>query len=83
MVKRYKKNNKYTLCLIRCDASGEPITWCLNVVYQDRIKNTLLFESIENSIVVNLDTKTALISELDNTPLPMAHITNIVQGWQF
>ena len=83
MVKRFKKNNQYTLCLIRCSVSGESITWCMNVVYRDRINNTLLFESIENIIVVNLDTKIALISEIDNTALPIAHITNIMQGWQF
>lgn len=83
MVKRFMKNKPYTLCLIRLDITGEPITWCMNTVYKDRVNSTLLFESIENSIVVNLDTNTALISTLDYTPLPMAHITNIVQGWQF
>ena len=83
MINRFKKNKSYTVCLIRCDTNGEPITWCLNVVYKDRIKNTLLFVSIQNSIIVNLDSKTALISELDYTPLPMAHITNIVKGWIF
>ena len=83
MVKRFKKNNKYTLCLIRSDLSGELFTWCLNVVYKYRIEDTLLFESIENSIIVNLETKTALISEMDNTPLPIVHITNIVKGWIF
>ena len=61
MVKRYKRNGLYTLCLAKAE-NNDIHTFTVNVQYKGRIFEVLEFAGTETTYTVNLDTKQVLIT---------------------
>lgn len=83
MVKAFRKNTLYTLCLAT-ETKGELITFVRNVSYNTRIDNILEFNGCEYCYTVDIDTKLVTCTNINNDNEQYFYtLINIVKGWQY
>ena len=96
MIKRFRKHERVTLCLIQETGYQEFNTWCVNAIYLKQDKHWRHFQDGDKLYSVHKETNMVQIlwSEIIYTGeqfeewnelerFEFAQCTNIVKGWQF